>query len=284
MKDEKGQILPLALAAMTLGILMVIPFLQYATTAVRGSGQYQEMAAAQYSADSGAEHAMWRIAYEDGFVDTLTEENPTVQYTLTVNGMEVPTTVTMMLAEPPPDPGGGGDGEQSWRVDVDKSVEPVSAPLGEPTTFTYTIYIENTGTSTVHLEGIGDLLPEGFEYVPLSSSGVTTAEPAVEYVEGRQELTWSFSSPLPSIGAGETATQVFQATATLVEGGIYWNEAWVIASPDSIEQIESGSSSPVGGGCSPYVYDITSSAGGREIRARVEPVDSEVAILSWQAE
>lgn len=282
MKDERGQVLPLALATLAIGILTVVPFLKYTSTSLSGCRTTERITTELYSADAAAEHAIWRIKYDAGFADSLTEENPAAQYNITINSMEVLNTVTMTLREAPPDSEGGGDGSQSWRIDVDTSVEPISAPLGELTTFTYTIYIVNVSTSTVHLEDIGDLLPEGFEYVSPSSSGVTTAEPTVEYVEGRQQLTWTFAPPMPSVDAGETATQVFQATAILTEEGIYWNEAWITGSPDSVGEIQGGSSAPVGGGCSPYLYDVTSSAGGRGIRARVEIVDTEVRILSWQ--
>ncbi|MBA7637516.1 hypothetical protein ES703_45161 [subsurface metagenome] len=180
------------------------------------------------------------------------------------------------MAPPPESP----EGPQSERVEVAKSVEPSSAPLGELTTFTYTIYIENVGTSTIHLEEISDLLPIDFSYETGTSSGVTTTNPTIE-LQGEQEmLGWAFSPPLPAVDAGQTATQVFQATAILEEG-IYWNQAWVTADPTSIGTIGTGSGAPVGNLQS---YQIVSTGGGTTIRANVSIGDIGVYIISWEVE
>ena len=62
-------------------------------------------------------------------------------------------------------------------------------------TFTYTITIENTGTDHLHPTQVRDLLPVGFTYVPGTTSGdITVADPATTLFQGRQRLTWDFSS------------------------------------------------------------------------------------------
>jgi len=283
MNSEKGQAFLLALVALGIGALVTAPFLGHASSSLIGSRVYREAIAERYSADAGIEHAIWRLKYEPGFADSLTAENPTANDSITINNMTNNITITRIddtfPPEPPPDP----EGQQSWRIQVTKGVEPNSAPVGQPTTFTYTIYIENVGTSTVHIEKISDLLPLGFIYETGSSSGVTTEEPTIELEEGQQDLVWVFPTPHPFVDAGETVTQVFQAIAT-PEEDIYWNTAWVTLIPDSIGTIGTGSSAPVGGGCLPYVYDLVSTAVGTTIHAQVSISDTGVSIISWQVE
>ncbi len=281
MNSEEGQALPLALLALAVGMLVIAPFAGHASSSLIGSRIYEQAITEQYSADAGVEWAIWQLKY-NGLTDSLTAENPTANYSITSNNMTGNITVTRIEdtfpPEPPPDP----EGSQSWRVQVAKSVDPDSAPLGQPTTFTYTVYIENVSTSEVHLAEVRDLLPIGFIYTGTVSGLITTAELTQNLVDGQWELVWAFSSPLPSVSAGETATQVFQATATLEEQDIYWNTVWVVASPGSVGEIGAGSGAPVGE--SPYVYDIVSDAEGTTIRARASISDTGVSILLWQVE
>ena len=283
MNRERGQVFPLVLFVLAIGVLVTVPFLSQASSSLIGSRVYGQVVTEQYSCDAGVEHAIWRLKYESGFADSLTAENPMANYSINVNGMTENITVTRTGGESPPESPPPG-GPQAWRIEVAKSVEPDSAPLGQPTTFTYTIYIENVGTSTVHMEEISDLLPEGFTYKAGSSQGVSTADPTIEIEDGQQKLFWTLPLPHPSVGGGETVTQVFQATATLEEEDIYWNTAWVTLTPDSIGTVGTGSSAPVGGGSSPYGYDITSSGGETSATASVSITDTGVSIQQWRVE
>ena len=278
---EKGQALPLALAILALGALIITPSLGLASSTLAGSRTYGRAITERYSADAGVEHAIWQLKY-NGLADSLTTENPTVDYSIAVNNMTADITVTRIEDTFPPEPPPPPEGSQAWRIQVAKSVEPDSAPPGQPTTFTYTIYIENVSTSEVHLEEVGDMLPVGFVYTGTISGLITTAELTQNLVDGQWELVWAFSPPLPVVSAGETATQVFQATATLEEEDIYWNTAWVVASPDSIGEISTGSAAPVGE--SPYVYDIVCNAEGTSVHAQVSISDTGVSILLWEIE
>ncbi|MBA7616721.1 hypothetical protein ES703_24019 [subsurface metagenome] len=283
MNSEKGQAVLLALIALGIGALVTAPFLGHASSSLIGSRIYGQAIAERYSADAGVEHAIWRLKYEPDFADSLTAESPTANYSITINNMTNNITVTRIEDAFPPEPPPPPEGPQAWRIQIAKSVEPNSAPVGEPETFTYTIYIENVGTSTVHIVEIGDLLPIGFIYETGTSSGVTFEEPIKKLEGGQQELVWGFSEESrPSVDGGETVTQVFQATAT-PEEDIYWNTAWVTLDPTSIGTIGTGSSAPVGGGgCSPYVYDLVSTAAGTTIHAQASIGDTGVSILSWQ--
>jgi len=283
MNVKKGQVFPLVLLILAVGMLIIAPFLSHASSSLIGSRVYGQAITEQYSCDAGVEHAIWRLKYESDFADSLTAENPTTNYSININNMAESMTVTWTEIESPPEPP-PPEGPQSWRVQVAKSVEPDSAPTGQPTIFTYTIYIENVGTSDVHLEEISDLLPENFTYNTGSSQGVSSNDPTIELEDGQQKLLWTLSLPHPAVGGGETVTQVFQATATLEEQAVYWNTAWVTLVPDSIGTIGTGSSAPVGGGCSPYAYDIVVSVGETTTTVRVSVTDTGVSILQWRVE
>ncbi|MDP2952040.1 MAG: hypothetical protein Q8O76_01825 [Chloroflexota bacterium] len=284
MKSEKGQILPFVLAALAIGTLIAIPFLtQAGTTLITTRTSSQEMTE-QYSADAGTEHALWRLKHEAGFADSLTAQNPTVNYGIAVNALSANITVTLVEIEPPPQPPPPPQGSQGDKIFITASVAPDAAPVGQATSFTYTISIENTSTSNLKMEEIRDLLPSGFIYEAGSSSGVTTAAPEIEWENGRQKLVWEFSSPHPTIGSGATVTQTFRATATL-QNDLYWNEAWVYMNPASVGIVGAGSSAPVGGeGISQYGYDIVSTAQGTTIRSRASLSDTGIHILFWQVE
>ncbi len=68
MNGERGQVLPLVLIAVTIGALVITPFLGHADTSLIGSRMYGREINEQYSRDSGIEHAIWRLT-DDGLAD-----------------------------------------------------------------------------------------------------------------------------------------------------------------------------------------------------------------------
>jgi hypothetical protein len=94
-KSERGQALPLVLVAIMLGALVIPPFLGHAGTSLIGSRHYGDALYAQYAADSGAEHALWSLAYND-LADSIPSPGDNVTYELDepVNGLETTVTVT----------------------------------------------------------------------------------------------------------------------------------------------------------------------------------------------
>ncbi|MBI4339818.1 MAG: DUF11 domain-containing protein [Chloroflexi bacterium] len=108
-------------------------------------------------------------------------------------------------------------------ITLTKSVSPSVVPSNQPNTFTYTITFTSTGTASVAVSKIVDLMPAGFNYVTGSSTGLTTANPAIVLKNGnQQQLTWS-ANPIGTVAPGGTATLSFQATATVASND-YWNE------------------------------------------------------------
>lgn len=282
MRGQKGQVFIMVLAVLTVGSLFLIPALLFMSTSSLASQDATARAKGNYSADGGVEHALWRLRYEPGFATSLTGDPPTAHYSIDLNGTPTGVTVTSVYTETPPVPPGGEE-TQSGRITVNKTADPSSIPPLETTVVTYTLLVENVGTSRVHLEKIGDNLPQSFHYLDGTSSGFTTVNPTTTIVDGNEVLEWAFTTPLPYVDPGETGTQTFQAEATPPGGGVYYNEGWVVADPDSIDYVTSGTTAPVevGGGSA---YNIVSTANGLAIQARVSVSADGVYITSWQVE
>jgi uncharacterized repeat protein (TIGR01451 family) len=93
-----------------------------------------------------------------------------------------------------------------------KSATPSTTESGG--TITYSLTVSNAGPYDASIDRIVDTLPEGFAYVPGSTSGLTSAEPEVD----GQALTWSDLG----VATGTSQTLQFQATAGTV-GGTFYN-------------------------------------------------------------
>lgn len=283
-RSQKGVIWTLALVLLALASLVVTPAVSQISGALAGTTKLDQRLLDRYASDAGVEHALWRLQYESGFEASL---NPTVTYPQTLNGRTATISVTDVTPQPPPPP--SPPPQQSGdALALDVTVTPQYAAPSQFTTFTYTLYIHNYGSNTVHLDKIGDLLPPGFTYVAGSSLSTglifsgngPLGEPDVEDEDGRQELEWEFPSPRPSIDAGVTATVSFQATATL-SMGTYFNEAEVDPQ-GSLDDVLSGPTSPVVVRWSQF--DITSAAGPITLRVRAEKPPTGMVIRSWQVQ
>ncbi|MDO8531132.1 MAG: hypothetical protein Q7T26_03040 [Dehalococcoidia bacterium] len=276
-RDERGQVLVLVLIVLAVGTLMVTSFLTAESADLLSARESSAHLGNRTAADAGVEHGIWRVRYDPTFVAGLPVSTP-VSYQKTVDGMPVTISVTLVptptpLPTPTPQPG--------HNFQVGKTVEPPYAPPGQTTVFTYTIQVINTGTATIKLEQMWDVLPQGFTYVPGSSSGFTTAEPTLSMQNGQQTVDWEFNSPKPSIASGQTGTQVFRATAT-PQDGTYYNQAWVEPTYDSGNPASSGDAAPIA--VTLPQYDIRASAGTVAIRSRVGIQSGVVRIRSWREE
>ncbi|MFC1945102.1 hypothetical protein ACFLX5_06505, partial [Chloroflexota bacterium] len=252
------------------------------------------------SADAGIEHGIWRLKYEAGVADSITDGGPGIDYDIGINEDNIDVAICMSLTEPPMPP---PPSIPLWwhGIAVDQDVEPRLADPGMPTVFTYTLNLGNEAwITTYYIEEIGILLPDGFEYNPGSSSGVTTDDPAVEQTEDGVQITWGFEEPNePMVMPGETVTQILQVTATLEEGESAWSWAWAEAYgmlfniweldlPQLLAWLF-GLTPPPPEPCGVIgaweVYTIQSTAGDTTIQADVlVPDDGPARILSWQVE
>jgi hypothetical protein len=79
--QQKGQVLPIALAVLALGTLVIGPFLSHAGTTLKSSGQYQQIIEESYACEAGVEQAIWALTY-NGLGEELSEVGSSLNYTL----------------------------------------------------------------------------------------------------------------------------------------------------------------------------------------------------------
>ncbi len=108
-RKEKGQALVAVLCLLTIGGLTIAPMLSYIGTELNAGQIHQEKLAEFYRADAGIEHASWRLLHESGFAESLTTEDPSVQYLINISGANVPITITRL----------SGLGEDTLSLNVD---------------------------------------------------------------------------------------------------------------------------------------------------------------------
>ena len=290
-KHEKGLAFIPLLVILSVGSLLIPAFLDRLDTRLISPSRALAEPIDYYSAESGAEDAVWRLVYEAGFAESITGST---QYTVTVNGEEVPVTVTEVqvtptpyptptpLPTPEPEP-------QQDRIAVTQTVLPTSVTACETTTITYTILVEDVGTSTFRVEEIDDLLPDNnFNYVigstqVLFPGDTLFIDPVIGSLYGRPLLTWDFGTGM-KLKSGESGTLTFQATANLEEGA-YFNDAWAIARPEAVGQSNTFfnenntlTTSDTGR------FDILAASGSTVIRASVNTSNCGAEILSWIVE
>lgn len=266
-RRQAGQALPIVLMALGMGALLMGPLLNYVSVTLtnlqKGTGTVDEY----YAADSGSEHAIWQVAY-GGL--TMEVEDPFTYALSAVNNLNVDITITNKSASTSAECSGSEAGGGSDRVTVLRTVQPLTAPAGVPTTFSFSIRFSNVGTGNLHFSEIGYTLPQGFTYTNGSASGVTVSDP--QLVDG--SLIWGFEPPLPEIASGGELTEDFQAVGTLDEGVYcdYCDAAWVVFQPASV-------------GCVVYrageKYNIRSIAGSVYVQAAVLISGGTVTVLSW---
>ena len=103
-RDEKGQMMILALILLLVGGLMITPLLAYMSTGLIAGEVYGRRTAELYAADAGMEDGLWQLEQIAPDIPT-TPEQPPLTYTLnsTVNNKTVEVTVDMLSGT-----GGGG--------------------------------------------------------------------------------------------------------------------------------------------------------------------------------
>ncbi len=116
---EDGQALPIALAVLALGTMVIGPFLSHAGTTLRSSGQYQQLINENYACEAGVEQAIWALTYGD-LTDQFSKAGSSLSYELreTVNSLPVAITITFTKSKDtksdnkPAENSGKGKGQQ----------------------------------------------------------------------------------------------------------------------------------------------------------------------------
>jgi len=256
--SERGLVLPLALVLLTIAGITIPLYLQAMNTGLAMARSQVNKVSQQYAADAAIEDAIWKLTYDSSFRDSFDEDNPTSSYAVDVDGTTVVSTINLR------DPINAGT--QSWRIDVGYSL----VDNGDGS-YTYSVIIDNQGTSTIHLCEIGAILPHGLTYDETGPiSGVTTDPPQLSTQE--RQLLWQFDNPQPDVLAGETQAQSFRVTADEEHG--WFLECWIIATPDSIGTVANFGKNR---------FDIEARIDGESIiRSSIVIYEGQPVILSWQ--
>jgi hypothetical protein len=105
MNNEKGQALPMAIVALAIGALVVVPFLSHAGTTLLDSRLFAQGISSGDAADAGVEHAIWSLT-EGGLAAQIPDVNNSQTYSLpeSINGITPSVKVTTLSKSS----GGGG--------------------------------------------------------------------------------------------------------------------------------------------------------------------------------
>jgi hypothetical protein len=105
MKHQKGQALPLAMAALAIGVLLIVPFLSHAGTSLISSRVYSGSVTSRSASDAGVEHAIWGLT-RGTLASQIPNPGDSTTYNLAeqLNGLSTTVTVTANVT------GGGGGG------------------------------------------------------------------------------------------------------------------------------------------------------------------------------
>ncbi len=271
--DEKGQALPVVLALLIVGGLMVTPTLNYAATSLNSGRIIEKGVNGLYAADAGVEYTLWYLT---------NDIPPPQQLPENINRMEVALqseelgTYTLYFGELIQTDGHinyiSVEGEMVWD--------------GTAGAYKYTITViwqPESGIPVIHLEEVGARIPLGYGYQSWSAASfaenLSTNEPD-EVVDGAGAymLNWVPESPYPSVSEDDPVqTQTFYITGEGSQEGDY---AWVVANREDIGAV---------GEINGTIYRITATAtryGDGETTAEIV-ADAVIAegtadIISWQ--
>lgn len=270
--SEKGQILPLVLALLVFGGLVIAPSLSYAATSLNSSRMLEERMNGVYAADAGVEDALWCLRNGISPSEQLSENINQMQVAMQTEEKGTYTLYFGELIQP---------GEHNDYLDVDG--EMIWDEEAEAYKYTITaIWQPESGVPVIHLRGIGARLPIGYSYQSGSAAGFVdnlSADEPDETVDsvGAYLLDWEFGTPEPSVSqSNPVQTQTFYITGEGSQEGDY---VWVLASREDIGAI---------GEITGTSYGITATAtrpGDGKTTAKIVAdvmIAETTYILSWQ--
>jgi len=229
MKGEKGQALPIVLALLILGGLIIAPSLGLASASLNAGKIVKENVKGVFAADAGVEHAIWCIR---------NSTVPPAQLPENVNQLQVE-----ILAE---DLGPYTLAYEDEVLDVSASEhydwialegQMVWNEGAEAYNYTITVTRLPECDGGIKLTEVGARLPVGYSYEPSSAAlfgdNLSTGEPDDTLDgAGAHMLGWDIPPPLPELTPEEpVATQAFYFTG---EGDLVGDYTWIIASRSDI--------------------------------------------------
>ena len=276
-KGEKGQALPIVLILLLVGVTLIAPTLDYASTNLNAGRAVKQNVRGVYAADAAVEHVLWCLR---------NSQEPSEQLPESVNQMQVAIetenrgTYTMAY--------------QSMMVEVSESehfgwltVDGEITWVGPAQAYKYTITVtrQPDADGNIKLDEVGVRLPLGYSYEPGSAAGFEDNLSADEPEDtldgaGAHMLNWEFPTPLPVVTeAVPEAVQEFYITG---EGDQVGDYAWVVAARDDVGTV---------GEFTGTLYRITATATrpeGGEVTAQLmadailDEETAETRIIYWQ--
>ncbi len=198
-REEIGAALPIVLAMLALGSLLIVPSLNYVATSVKTGGVMEKNMEGLYAADTGVEDALWKLKYDE-------PASFPYSYQLTdINGMSVNVVieeVTTLFGEELVEGGGHSD----WLV-ITKTI------TYDAGIYYFTLSLTNEGEGNMKIEKIVLDLPHDLEYVDGSTGGDLSDDDDLT-VNGDSSmgitLIWDIPVPHPTISEGATKNHTFQ--------------------------------------------------------------------------
>jgi len=254
-KKEVGQVFLLVLILLAIGSTLAIQALRLTDTSLKSSQIATRQTQLLYAADTAQEYILWKLMYDE-FGNEFTTENPVGYLTCDTCPISVNLTIVMRAV-----PGKGGIILATEDViQPTKTVTPDTVPNNTPTTYTYTIKLEQLSANTTQgLDAIYDMLPKDFDdadYIENSSElridggpWQSIPDPDIEIDQNQVRMLWpanyvwqTGANPFSSDNASAnyfhgirnfTARQVkelrFQARTTLSKNDVHCN--WVVLKP-----------------------------------------------------
>ena len=285
-KDEKGQALPLALAALALGVLLVPVFMQSVSSHSIASRIYTTSILEHSSSDAGVEDAIWRLIH-DTLASSLTSPGDTVSYSMgeSVNSNTPNIDVTRTVVANDDFENGGWDGGSGWLngwyqlgyVDVTKSQRPHG---GE-----YHLEINGgqTGGNYAYVKRAADLYGQSALHIQLwiKVKGLEAGDEL--YCQVSPDNTNWITVKMWTDSDDDNTYHSYDID--LSAQAPYSSEFWIAFSSnmnqkndvifiDDINIVEQSTA----------YYEIVSTTGNERIRADIAVQDASVSIEAWQTE
>ncbi len=242
--DQRGQSFALALIALAVGSLLIVPFLNSVSTQVLASRKLSELLVEQYAADAALEDGIWSVVHGDLGPPALGAPGSTTGYSLgeAVNGITSSGSITRDRADLSGDGFESGDwsGGTGWRGDwvSSSNVGDNGDPQGIATDGSTVLVVDNQDQEAYTYDTSGAFL-ESFDLVAANGDpkGIATDGTSVwvlDRADGevyRYDMSGAFHDSLSLIGDNADG-----------EGITYVPPETVLSGPDTVasDDFESG--------------------------------------------
>jgi len=271
--SEKGQALPIVLALLAIGGLVIVPSLDYAATSLNSSRILDEGTKGVYAADAAVEYALWSLINDETLPTQLPENINQMEANIQTEDKGECTLYFGELIRPQP-------GVHLDWLDVEGDMVDEGGGVYR---YIITVTWQDGAVSAIKLTEVGARIPVGYTYVSGSADNFTenlsTVGPdEAQDAHGAYLLNWELDKPFPEVSENQTVqTQTFYITGTGSQEGEY---AWVVALRQDVGEI---------GEITGTQYKITATATRpgysrtiAKIVAEVMVTEGTAYITSWQ--